>query len=253
MNPRSLDLLCDPDTHAPLELTGDALVNPETGTRFPMRDGIPVFLSNVQGLNLKYQKMYDRLAPGYDFAERLYLWLLRKPDFRQEFMSELETRPGGRVLEVSVGTGGNVRHVSPDADLFGLDLSWGMLRRCARNLRGWRRTAELFQGEAERLPFPDAAFDCVYHVGGINYFNDKARAIREMIRVAKPGTKVVVVDETDKTVSGLYAKNPLTRKYYQGAEGAAFCPVGLVPSTMTEVQSRLVVAGGMYCLSFRKP
>jgi len=253
MNPHSLALLCDPDTHGRLEMTGDALVNPETRTRFPVREGIPVFLRDVEGLNRKYQTMYDRLAPGYDIAERLYKWIRRKPDFRLEFMAELEVPPKARVLEVSVGTGANLRYFRPDAELFGLDLSWGMLRRCVRNLRNWRRDAELFQGEGERLPFVDAAFDCVYHVGGINYFNDKPRAIGEMIRVARPGTKIVIVDETEKTVSRLYSQNPLTRKYYQGTEGAAFCPVGFVPPAMTEIQSRVIVEGKMYCLSFRKP
>jgi len=176
MNPNSVSLLCDPDTHARLEAAGDALINPESGARFPIREGIPIFLRDVEGLNRKYQKMCDRLAPGYDIAERLYKWILRKPDFRLEFIPELEVPPGGRVLEVSVGTGGNLRHLGPDAELFGLDLSWGMLRRCVRNLRDWCRAAELFQGEAERLPFTDAVFDCVFHVGGINYFNDKSRA-----------------------------------------------------------------------------
>jgi len=253
MNQQSLGLLCDPDTHARLELAGDALVNPETGTRFPVREGIPIFLRDVEGLNRKYQTMYDRLAPGYDISERLYLWIMRKPDFRLEYTGELEVPPGARVLEVSVGTGGNLRHLRLDAEIFGLDLSWGMLYRCVRNLRKWHRAAELFQGEAERLPFVDAAFDCVFHVGGINFFNDKSRAIEEMIRVARPGTKIVIIDETDKVISGMYSKNPLTRKYYQGAEGAAFCPVGLVPPAMTEVQSRLIVQGRMYCLTFRKP
>jgi len=37
----------------------------------------------------------------------------------------------------------------------------------------------------------------VFHFGGINFFNDKAAAIREMIRVAKPGTKFVIGDENE--------------------------------------------------------
>jgi ubiquinone/menaquinone biosynthesis C-methylase UbiE len=67
-----------------------------------------------------------------------------------------------------------------------------MLKRCRKRLAKWKRTAQLFQGEAERLPFRDGIFDVVFHVGGINFFNDQARAIAEMIRVARPGTKVVM-------------------------------------------------------------
>jgi ubiquinone/menaquinone biosynthesis C-methylase UbiE/uncharacterized protein YbaR (Trm112 family) len=253
MNPQCVSLLCDPDTHAGLELADDALVNPESGARFPIRDGIPVFLREVEGLNRKYQTMYDRLAPGYDAAEKLYLWILRKPNFRHEYIRDLEIRPGARVLEVSVGTGRNLQILPPNIEFFGLDLSWGMLRRCLRNLKTWHRDAELFQGEAERLPFRDEVFDCVYHVGGINFFNDKARAISELIRVARPATRIAIIDETEKVVTGLYRKNPLTHAYYKGGESAAFCPIDLVPSAMREIQSRLIIEGKMYCLTFRKP
>lgn len=253
MNPQTLDLLSDPETHAPLELAGDCLINPESGRRYPIRDGILVFLQDVAGLNRKYQTMYDRLAPGYDFAERVVYWVSRKPNYRREYVGELEIPAGARVLEVSVGTGANLSYLRPDIEFFGLDLSWGMLHKCLRNLKRWQRSAQLFQGEAERLPFRDAVFDCVFHVGGINFFNDKARAITEMIRVARPGTKILIVDETEKVVREDYHKNPLTRRYYAGQEGAAFCPVGLVPAGMGEMQSRQIVEGRMYCLTFRKP
>jgi ubiquinone/menaquinone biosynthesis C-methylase UbiE len=168
-------------------------------------------------------------------------------------MADLEVAPSARVLEVSVGTGGNVPYVRDDAEIFGLDLSWGMLQRCQRNLNHWRRRAELFQCEAETLPFRGETFDVVYHVGGINFFNDKSRAIAEMIRVARPGTKIMIVDETEKVIREEYRRNPLTRAYYKGGENAAICPIDLVPPEMLETQARLIVGGRMYCLTFRKP
>jgi ubiquinone/menaquinone biosynthesis C-methylase UbiE/uncharacterized protein YbaR (Trm112 family) len=253
MDPQTLHLLCDPETRVPLELAGDSLKNPESGRCYPIRDGIPVFLGEVSGLNRKYQTMYDRLAPGYDIAERLYYWISRKPNHRPEYVRELEIAAGARVLEVSVGTGANLSLLRKDIDFFGLDLSWGMLSKCRRNLERWRRSAQLFQGEAEWLPFRDAAFDCVFHVGGVNYFNDKARAIAELIRVAKAGTKIAIVDETEKYVREGYQKNPLTRSYYEGQEKAAFCPIGLVPAEMGEIEARQIAEGKMYCLTFRKP
>jgi ubiquinone/menaquinone biosynthesis C-methylase UbiE len=253
LDPQILDLLADPETHAPLELGDNCLIYPKSGRRYPIREGIAVFLQEVSGPNQKYQTMYDRLAPGYDLAERLYYWISRKPDRRLGFIPELEIPAGGRVLEVSVGTGGNLPFLRRDVEFFGLDLSWGMLRRCRRNLKRWRRSANLFHGEAERLPFRDAAFDCVYHVGGINFFSDKARAITEMIRVAKPNTKIMIVDETEKVVSQQYRKNPFTRRYYASEDRSASAPIALVPDGMREIQSRLVSAGNEYCLTFRKP
>jgi ubiquinone/menaquinone biosynthesis C-methylase UbiE len=235
-------------------MADDSLVEPESNRRYPIRDGIPVFLNGAAtGLNRKYQTMYDRLAPGYDIAERLVKWVLRSPDYRLEYIAELEIPAGARTLEVSVGTGANLRYLRPDVEFFGLDLSWGMLRRCRRNLENWKRDAQLFQGEAERLPFRDASFDSVFHVGGINFFNDKAGAMKEMIRVARPGTKIVIVDETEKVVTGMYQKNPLTARYFEKGESAAFCPVDLVPQEMRDVRARQCADGKLYCLTFRTP
>jgi ubiquinone/menaquinone biosynthesis C-methylase UbiE/uncharacterized protein YbaR (Trm112 family) len=253
MTSQVLDLLSDPETHTRLQLGDNYLMNPESGRRYPIRDGIPVFLHDVDGLNRKYQSMYDRLAPGYDFAERACYWFSRKPNYRHEYIGELEIAAGARVLEVSVGTGANLPYLPADIGFFGLDLSWGMLSKCTRNLKRWRRDAQLFNGEAEHLPFRDGVFDCVFHVGGINFFNDKARAIAEMIRVAKPGTKIVIVDETEKYVRQGYQRNPLTRSYYLGQEAAAVCPVDIVPAEMREVRARQITEGRLYCLTFRTP
>ena len=81
-----LSLLCDPDTRYALEMAGSNLRNTATGRIYPIRDGIPLFVSTVTGSNLKYQTLYDRIAPGYDLAERLYHWFTRKPNYRLDFI-----------------------------------------------------------------------------------------------------------------------------------------------------------------------
>jgi ubiquinone/menaquinone biosynthesis C-methylase UbiE/uncharacterized protein YbaR (Trm112 family) len=253
MDAGDLELLCNPSTGNPLTASQAGLADLETGRHFPIREGIPVFVGTPINLNLKYQKMYDRLAPGYDIAERLYYWISRKPDYRLDYIQDLEILGAGRVLEVSIGTGANLKYFPTTVQYFGLDLSWGMLRRAIVNGKKWGGKLSLFQGEAEDLPFRNATFDCVFHVGGINFFNDKARAISEMIRVAKPGTKIVIVDETEKVVTGDYRRNPLTRKYFLDREAPVACPINLVPGLMAEVRARQITRGKLYCLSFRKP
>ena len=143
--------------------------------------------------------------------------MFRKADLGTEYLRELDIGASARVLEVSVGTGANIPHLRSDSEVFGLDISWGMLERCRKRLAKWKRTAQLFQGEAERLPFHDGILDVVFHVGGNNFFNDKARAIAEMIRVAKAGKKVVIVDETEKVIKDVYEKTPFTKKYLRSA------------------------------------
>lgn len=253
MESEVVSLLCDPDTRYEFELDGNSLRNTATGRVYPIRDGIPLFVSTLSGSNLKYQALYDRIAPGYDLAETLYRLLLRKPDFRSEIISALEVAPGMRVLEVGVGTGANLRRLPHDIEFHGLDLSWGMLQKCRKNLKRWRRTAQLFQAEAGRLPFRAEVFDCVFHVGGINFFSEPARAIREMIWVAKPGTKIVIVDETEKTVRESYQKNPAIKSYFPPGTEAVRCPIDLVPEEMEEITAREIAGGKLYLLSFRKP
>lgn len=246
-------LLCDPETKAPLTLTADGLLNQQTGRLYPLRDGIVLLQGQITGQNQKYQAMYDKLSLGYDLAERVYYWFTRKPSYRLEYIGELEASAGARVLEVSVGTGANLAFLPQGIEFFGLDLSWGMLRKCLPKIKRDRPSAQLFQAEAEHLPFRDEIFDCVYHVGGINFFNDKAQAIREMIRVAKPGTRIVIVDETEKVVREDYRRNPATRAYFDKASEAVSCPIELVPPEMEEIRAREIVEGKLYCLSFRKP
>lgn len=110
----------------------------------------------------------------------------------------------------------------------------------------------LVQGEAEHLPFRDASFDVVFHVGGINFFNDKAKAMAEMARVAKPGTKIVVIDETER-VAALGEQLPFAQRFFKGRRGSIDAPVDCIPPGMTEVRVTYPAGGRLYCLEFRKP
>jgi len=228
----------------------------ESAQRFPIEDNIPIFVQqdDIVGLNKKYRAFYELSAPLYDLFVRLcsYLWGGSEALWRQEFLHELEINEGDRVLEVSVGTGGNLRLLPETADYFGLDLTMGMLKQCRRNLRRWQRSATLFNGIAERLPFDDESFDVVFHVGGINIFNDQEVAIQEMIRVARPGSKILIVDETDEGIRH-YEKMPGLRLLVRSERQAAKAPVDLVPLEMLDINVTTVSNGAFYCLTFQKP
>ncbi len=253
MNAECLPLLCDPDTHEPLQLTGDSLFNPESGARFPIRDGIPAFAENPAGTNQAQQAIYDRLARIYDINERVFGWFFPTRRYRRQFIRELEAPPAARVLEVSVGTGANLPYFNRDVERFGLDVSWGMLRKCARKVGERGLNAQLFQGEAERLPFRDGVFDSVFCCGAINFFRDQARAVEEMVRVAKPGTKLLIFGATQKTLPSWYKNNRLVRWYFLETTKPGVRPIDLVPPATTEVQLRPLFWGIGYSLTFRKP
>jgi len=252
-----LSSLCDPTTYESLALSekSQELVTP-SGRRYPIVSDVPLLLeaADAVGLNDRYQTLYDRLAPLYDLAIGTFA-LFRSGGLekrRREYLDELEIRPGARVLEVSVGTGQNLRFLPPSATYDGLDISMGMLRRCQRNLRRWNRQAFLVQGAAEHLPFVDGPFDSVLHMGGINFFNDKAQALREMVRVAKPRTKIVVFDETEK-ITRKYEKRPLAGSFYTDQHSSATAPVDYLPPGMRETQVKTIAGGDLYCLTFRTP
>lgn len=265
MNPETVALLCRPGTHEPLCLTyvtgpdgrgQEVLVGVDTGERFAVRDGIPVLLdeAKVTGFNQRYQGIYNRIARLYDAGIKLFGYLAGgdEAQFRAEYLQELEVQAGDRVLEVSVGTGVNLHYLPVKAACYGLDLSWGMLQRCRQNLRRWQLEAELIMGNAEELPLRDNSFDVVFHVGGINAFNSRTSAINEMIRVARPGTKIVIVDETAKLLE-TFAWMPGTRKWLREHRERFSAPVALIPEGMHDVQVQDIAKGNLYCLSFRKP
>jgi len=265
MKATTVSLLCTPGTHEPLRLDSapasngsaeEVLVGIDSGMRFPIRDGIPLLLgeSEISGFNQRYQGFYNRIAGLYDAS----MWLFGKlasggeGHFRREYLRELEVPDGGRVLEVSIGTGANLHYLPATATYFGLDLSWGMLKRCQSNMRRWQVEAELMLANAEELPLRDEMFDAVFHVGGINAFNDRAKALSEMIRVARAGTKIVIVDETLKMMESL-AWAPTVRRWLLEHRERFSAPIGLVPDGMREIRVGEIVRGNMYCLTFRKP
>ncbi len=112
----------------------------------------------------------------------------------------------------------------------------------------------LFLSEAENLPFKNDLFDVVFHIGGINFFNDKCKAINEMIRVAKSKTKIVIIDETEKHSSSAYEKIPFIKQFFKKIENHAFtAPTELIPNDMQNVKYEELWNGRFYCVSFIKP
>lgn len=100
--------------------------------------------------------------------------------------------PGQRVLDVACGTGVLAREVlsrvQPAGSVVGIDLNEGMLRVARRN----RPEIDWRQGNAESLPFDDGSFDAVVSQFGLMFFEDKVAALREMVRVLKPGGRLAV-------------------------------------------------------------
>jgi len=250
-------MLRDPHTFENLIIEDNHVVNTANGVTYKIEKEIVRFIedSNIDGNNKKYLEFYNRIAPFYNIANKLYFIFKfgGEANYRREFLSELEIKDKDKIIEISVGTGDNFPFLPRDMniELYGLDISFGMLKKAKKHLDKWGINVQLFEGMAESLPFKNNCFDVVYHVGGINYFNDKSKAINEMIRIAKSGTKIVIVDETEKLVNEIYKKNPVTKKYYSDEQDIS-APIGLIPKEMLDIDYKEICKGLMYCLSFRK-
>ena len=101
-------------------------------------------------------------------------------------------RPGQKVLDVACGTGvlarEAARRAGPGGQVAGLDRNEGMLA-VARRKRpdvAWR------QGVAEALPYDAGQFDAVVSQFGLMFFDDRPAALREMLRVLRPGGRLAV-------------------------------------------------------------
>jgi ubiquinone/menaquinone biosynthesis C-methylase UbiE len=258
--PQSVAILQSPFTQTPLHVVSEqgkeSLVS-TSSERFPISQGIPTFLKpeDLTGDNGKYNHLYETIGGFYDDTQRFFGAFrgLNLDSYFENYMSLLQVKPGDSVLETSVGTGLNFKYLPHNAKFSGLDLSPEMLANCQNNLRRWNMEADLYLGNAESLPFADSSFDVVFTAGAINFFNDRAKAIREMIRVARPGAHLMIEDETEEYVKSTYEKIPYTSSFYGDREKPVTVPIDLVPTNMEDIRVHMLKDGKFYAITFTKP
>jgi demethylmenaquinone methyltransferase/2-methoxy-6-polyprenyl-1,4-benzoquinol methylase len=128
---------------------------------------------------------YDRLTGFLSFGSGI--------PYRRDALRRAGLRRGMRVLDVAVGTGaiarGAIGIVGATGCVVGLDPSAGMLREARRKL-----ALPLVQGEAERLPFQDGAFDFVSMGYALRHVSDLDRMFGEYARVLRPGGTLLVLE-----------------------------------------------------------
>ncbi|MBW0090055.1 class I SAM-dependent methyltransferase [Pseudonocardia sp. KRD-184] len=100
----------------------------------------------------------------------------------------------GRVLEVAIGTGLNLPHYPAGVALTGIELSPAMLALADRRAAELDREVDLRVGDAEALEFDDATFDTVVCTFSLCAIPDHRRAVAEMVRVLRPGGRLLLAD-----------------------------------------------------------
>jgi demethylmenaquinone methyltransferase / 2-methoxy-6-polyprenyl-1,4-benzoquinol methylase len=151
--------------------------------------------------------MFDRIAGRYDLLNDA-LSLGQDRYWRKIVARAVGAGPGQLVLDLAAGTGTSSRvFTAAGARCVACDFSLGMLQVGARRpASGLRFVA----GDALALPFADAAFDAVTISFGLRNVADTGQALAELLRVTRPGGRLVVCEFSKLPVAGL---NTLYEQY----------------------------------------
>ena len=158
----------------------------------------------------KVAEVFHSVAAKYDLMNDLMSGGIHR--LWKRFTIELSgVRPGNRVLDIAGGTGDLTRKfasiVGPTGEVVLADINDSMLKVGRDRLldKGVAGNVQFVQADAEKLPFPDNHFDVVTIAFGLRNVTHKEDAIASMLRVLKPGGRLLVL-EFSKPTNQLFSK-----------------------------------------------
>ncbi|MCX6910930.1 MAG: bifunctional demethylmenaquinone methyltransferase/2-methoxy-6-polyprenyl-1,4-benzoquinol methylase UbiE [Verrucomicrobia bacterium] len=169
------------------------------------------FLSHDQQRAPQVERLFTQLAPRYDLVNDLQSFGLHRLWKRRAVRLALRGAPANaRVLDLCCGTGDMTfearRHGAALA--VGVDFAQTMLDVAQRRRSEADAGVTFVRGDALRLPFADGSFDAVTIGYGLRNVADIEACLREMIRVLRPGGRLVILDfgkPANRLVRALYA------------------------------------------------
>ena len=140
--------------------------------------------------------MFDGVARRYDIVNDL-LSLGQTRRWRKRAVKIIDPKPGLKILDIAAGPGSSSEPLHhKGADVVSLDFSEGMLEQ-GRKARPY---LTFVKGDALKLPFDENTFDLTTISFGIRNTNDYEVALREALRVTKPGGRMVIVEFSTPTM-----------------------------------------------------
>ena len=134
--------------------------------------------------------MFDKVAARYDVTNDV-LAFGQTRRWRKAVVSAVDPKPGQRILDLAAGTGtSSVPFAEAGATVVPTDFSLGMLEFGRSRLPGLPFVA----GDGMHLPFADEVFDAVTISFGLRNINDRLAGLAEMLRVVRPGGRLVVCE-----------------------------------------------------------
>ncbi len=140
--------------------------------------------------------MFDDVAPKYDVVNDV-LSLGQTRRWRRIVVDAVGASPGQRVLDLAAGTGTSSEpYADAGINVVACDFSLGMLKVGKRR----RPDIDFVAGDATNLPFEDNSFDASTISFGLRNVNEPKKALAEMLRVTKPGGRLVIAEFSAPTV-----------------------------------------------------
>lgn len=142
------------------------------------------------------RQMFDRIVPRYDLMNRLMTFGMDRRWRSLAVRSALAVNPR-RALDVATGTGDFAIALAEAGvpEIVGLDLSAGMIAAAREKCAAYPQIT-LIQGDAMALPFATGEFDSLTVGFGLRNMPDYQQALNEMVRVIRPGGRVVILEMT---------------------------------------------------------
>lgn len=142
-------------------------------------------------------KMFDAISGKYDFLNH-FLSLGIDIRWRRKAIELLVSSKPKFILDVATGTGDfaiEALKLNPEK-IIGVDISEGMLEIGKRKMKTnkYESVIALMRADSENLPFEENKFDAVIVAFGVRNFENLEKGLAEMLRVIKPGGRVVVLE-----------------------------------------------------------
>ncbi len=139
--------------------------------------------------NEEIRKKFESIAPKYDFFESPMEYLLLR-GLRKRMISKAK----GRVLEVGVGTGKNLRYYSAGCKITAIDYSPEMVEIAKQKAVDLKRQVDFQIMNAQKLDFPKESFDSVVDSLGLCTYPNPVQALKEMKHVCKKNGRILLLE-----------------------------------------------------------
>lgn len=221
--------------------------------------------SNEGAKGEQVERMFDQIAHSYDFLNHT-LSLGIDHSWRKAAIDSLKPYAPQRILDVATGTGDfalmAVDRLQPQS-LIGADLSEGMLSVGREKVErvGKSDIITLQKEDCMALSFEDNTFDAVTVAYGVRNFEDLDRGLREMLRVLKPGGRLVIIELTSpvrfpmKQLFWLYAHvwMPMVGKLVsRDSRAYSYLPATMEAFPQGEVMQGIIEKAGFQSVKFRR-